>query len=222
MLARLAAASGRVVLTERLLAEVWPEAPAGRTRQGAVAQVVHRLRRLLGDRDGEFIATRPQGYELRIPDVEIDARRRPASHRARPCPSGLRRRGCRDRAAGPGAGSVARGAVCGHRVRRSVRRGRPARCASRRGCGSRRSSLGSMRIWRCAGTGEVIDELAYLIAGDPLYEPWWPRLMLSLDGAGRRADALYTYQRLRTLLVDGLGVGTGAGGPARPSANPRG
>lgn len=207
LLARLAAASGRVVLTDRLLAEVWPDAPpAGRGK--AVAQVVHRLRRLLGDHDGAYIATRPQGYELRVPDVEIDAMvARLLIERGRA------RLACGDPAAAT--------ALLGRAL--DLWRGEPyagVECTDPSGAVARHGAhLSRLRVTALESRidadlalhryGEVIDELAYLIAGDPLYEPWWPRLMLSLDGAGRRADALYTYQRLRTLLVNGLGVEPG-------------
>lgn len=207
LLARLAAASGRVVLTERLLAEVWPEAPpAGRGK--AVAQVVHRLRRLLGDRDGEFIATRPQGYELRVPDVEIDAavaRLLIERGRARlACGDAATATVLLGRALDLWRGEPYAGIECGG----------PSGVVARHGAHLSRLRVTALESRIDADLalrryGEVIDELAYLIAGDPLYEPWWPRLMLSLDGAGRRADALYTYQRLRTLLVDGLGVEPG-------------
>ncbi|NUU24302.1 MAG: AfsR/SARP family transcriptional regulator [Streptomycetaceae bacterium] len=208
LLARLVAASGRVVLTERLLSEVWPgESPA--TRAKAVAQVVHRLRRMLGDPQGVLIATRPQGYELRVPEVEIDA-----------VVAGLLVARGRDRLA---CGDPASAAVLLGRAL-TLWRGEPydgIDCPDPAGpVACHGAQLARLRVTALESRidadlaldrhREVVDELAGLVAAHPLHEPWWPRLMLALDGSGRRADALYTYQRLRVLLVDGLGIEPGA------------
>ncbi|MDI2131476.1 AfsR/SARP family transcriptional regulator [Yinghuangia seranimata] len=207
LLARLTAAAGRVVLTERLLSEVWPgETPA--TRAKAVAQVVHRLRRLLGDRDGVLIATRPQGYELRLPGVEVDA-----VIAGLLVEQGRARLACGD----PEAASALLGealALWRGEPYDGVEFGDPAglvACHSAQLARLRVSALearidADLVLERHRG---VVDELAGLVERDPLHEPWWPRLMLALHGCGRRADALYTYQRLRALLVDGLGIEPG-------------
>lgn len=208
LLARLVAASGRVVLTERLLSEVWPDEPPA-MRAKAVAQVVHRLRRLLGDRHGVLITTRPQGYELRVPDVEIDA-----------IVAGLLVERGRARLA---CGDAASASVLLGRAL-ELWRGEPydgVECSDPAGpVACHGAHLARLRVTALESRidadlalerhRDVIDELSGLVAGNPWHEPWWPRLMLALDGAGRRADALYTYQRLRTLLVDGLGIEPGA------------
>ncbi|WTW94994.1 AfsR/SARP family transcriptional regulator [Streptomycetaceae bacterium NBC_01309] len=207
LLARLVAASGRVVLTERLLSDVWPDEPPA-MRAKAVAQVVHRLRRLLGDRHAVLIATRPQGYELRVPDMEIDA-----------IVAGLLVERGRARLACGDAASAS--ALLGRAL--GMWRGEPydgVECADPAGpVACHGAHLTRLRVTALESRidadlalerhREVVDELSGLVAGNPWHEPWWPRLMLALDGAGRRADALYTYQRLRTLLVDGLGVEPG-------------
>lgn len=53
---------------------------------------------------------------------------------------------------------------------------------------------------------EVIPQLRDLVATHPFREAFWRDLMIALYRSGRQADALETYQRLRKLLVDELGV----------------
>ncbi|MCF2531823.1 AfsR/SARP family transcriptional regulator [Yinghuangia soli] len=207
LLARLAAASGRVVLTERLLTEVWPDEPPA-MRAKAVAQVVHRLRKLIGDRQGVLIATRPQGYELRVPDVEIDA-----VLAGLLVERGRARLACGD----PVGASALLGRALGMwrgDPYDGVDMADPAGPVACHGAHLARLRVTALEARIDADLAldrhrEVVDELSNLIAADPLHEPWWPRLMLALDGCGRRGDALYTYQRLRALLVDGLGIEPG-------------
>jgi predicted ATPase/DNA-binding SARP family transcriptional activator len=54
--------------------------------------------------------------------------------------------------------------------------------------------------------GEVVAELESLVAANPLRERLWAALMTSLYRAGRQADALAAYSRVRRHLVDTLGV----------------
>ncbi|GAB3834624.1 BTAD domain-containing putative transcriptional regulator [Kribbella italica] len=50
------------------------------------------------------------------------------------------------------------------------------------------------------------DELWILTARHPFRESLWHRLLLALAAAGRRAEALEQYERLRVLLLDELGA----------------
>ncbi|MEV6237267.1 BTAD domain-containing putative transcriptional regulator [Lentzea sp. NPDC051838] len=54
--------------------------------------------------------------------------------------------------------------------------------------------------------GVVIAELGALVRQFPLREGLWRRLILAQHRAGRRAEALETYQTLRNVLVEALGV----------------
>ena len=56
---------------------------------------------------------------------------------------------------------------------------------------------------------ELVSELAQLCERHPTRERLWVQLMLALYRCGRQADALRTYQRLRTALVQDLGLEPG-------------
>ncbi|WP_350279097.1 BTAD domain-containing putative transcriptional regulator [Kribbella sp. HUAS MG21] len=62
------------------------------------------------------------------------------------------------------------------------------------------------------GTARFADAVALcksLTTEDPLRETNWARLLVAYRDAGRRADALATYQKARTALVDELGTEPG-------------
>ena len=56
----------------------------------------------------------------------------------------------------------------------------------------------------------LVPELEALVAEHPLRERLWGALMLALYRAGRQAEALHTYQRVRRQLGDDLGIDPGA------------
>ncbi|UJW33895.1 AfsR/SARP family transcriptional regulator [Saccharothrix sp. AJ9571] len=53
---------------------------------------------------------------------------------------------------------------------------------------------------------ELLGELTALVARNPTHEGLHNHLMLALHRAGRRGDAIEVYLRLRTRLVEGLGL----------------
>jgi len=53
---------------------------------------------------------------------------------------------------------------------------------------------------------ELVGELQALVAAHPLRERLWGFRVLALYRAGRQADALRSYQELRQLLTEGLGI----------------
>ena len=57
--------------------------------------------------------------------------------------------------------------------------------------------------------GDAIVELGPLVAEHPLRERFWCQLMLAQYRAGRQGEALRTYQTVRALLVERLGVEPG-------------
>ena len=62
---------------------------------------------------------------------------------------------------------------------------------------------------RLGGAGELIGDLESAVATYPYQEGLWELLITALYRAGRQADALATYQRVRTLLADELGLAPG-------------
>lgn len=61
-----------------------------------------------------------------------------------------------------------------------------------------------------AGAGaELVAEIEGLVADHPFRERLWGQLMLALYRSGRQRDALATYQRARSVLVDELGLEPG-------------
>ena len=62
---------------------------------------------------------------------------------------------------------------------------------------------------RLGNLGEVIGELEAVVAEYPLQEGLWELLIAALYRAGRQADALAAYERVRTHLADELGLDPG-------------
>jgi predicted ATPase/DNA-binding SARP family transcriptional activator len=61
----------------------------------------------------------------------------------------------------------------------------------------------------CGEDVSLCAELEHLVGEHPLRERFWAQLMMSLYRAGRQADALRTYQQLRVLLREELGLEPG-------------
>ncbi len=59
------------------------------------------------------------------------------------------------------------------------------------------------------GAGDLIGDLEAAVAAYGYQEGLWELLITALYRAGRQADALATYQRVRTLLADELGLAPG-------------
>ena len=62
---------------------------------------------------------------------------------------------------------------------------------------------------RLGDAGDVIGELEAAVATYPFQESLWELLITALYRAGRQADALAAYQRVRTQLADELGLDPG-------------
>ena len=56
---------------------------------------------------------------------------------------------------------------------------------------------------------DCVADLEVLVAAEPLRERRWAQLMLALCRSGRQGDALRAFQRVRTTLVEELGVEPG-------------
>ena len=73
----------------------------------------------------------------------------------------------------------------------------------------RRSACLELRVeirMALGGHREVLAELESLVREQPLRERLWGQLMLALYRSGRQSEALRTFQRLRQILADELGI----------------
>ena len=197
LLARLALDAGTRVRVDALLDDLWAD-PAGRnTLQSKVSQ----LRRALGDKD--LVRGSADGYTLVVPGEAVDAVRAVQ----------LAAMSAMARAAGDLASSLAaaqdglalfRGAVlvdAGDWATPHRNRLEEVRLGLLETAMADRVDLG-------AG-GEVVAELGSLVEEYPLREGLWAALITALYRAGRQADALAAYARVRRILAEELGVDPG-------------
>jgi DNA-binding SARP family transcriptional activator len=203
LLAALLVRAGQVVPTDQLVDELWGAHPP-KTAPTQIHGYVLRLRRLLDDRDGRVLATVAPGY--RLADAATDAAEFAAlaerGHQAR-------RDGAHERAAGLLADALAmwRGPAfadvpASDRVAAAAVRLEEERLAAL-----------DARIdadLACGRHTALVAELSLLVGEHPLRERFWQQLMAAQSGAGLRAEALHTYQRVRDVVVEELGVEPGA------------
>ena len=201
LLAALASRVGERVGIDVLVEALWPERPpatARKTLQGHIA----RLRRSLGVR---AIVERSGGYLLDPDTIEIDAQR-----------IAQRLGDARQAIAGGHAGDV----IDVLRESQRAFRGEPYAdvpdAALPAGEVQRLHELNAALIEETVeaelaqGTGQrSIGELEALVQRHPYRERAWGQLMLALYQAGRPADALDAYGRVRMLLAAELGLEPG-------------
>jgi DNA-binding SARP family transcriptional activator len=206
LLAVLLLSPGQPVSTERLISEIWEDRPPARAAN-LVSVYVHRLRRLLGDPEGEALVTRPPGYQLTVAPGALDAQQftdlTAAGRHALAA-------GDADRAAGLLAAALAhwRGPALADVPPSPLVSAEASRLEE-----ARIETL-SLRIeadLACGRAGAVIGELRRLLADHPLREELWALLMRALHAAGRQAEALAEYARAREIISGELGVDPGPG-----------
>jgi DNA-binding SARP family transcriptional activator len=196
VLAALALQPGQVVRTDALVDIVWGDA-AKATAATTLQSHMSHLRRILDDR--RVILARSAGYVLDVgdeaTDVDIAARLIDESG-ARPDPA-EREALLRDAVALWRGQPLADLAglpwfdLHAHRLDQLHLKARDALIDARLELGQHL---------------RVIPELEQLIGQHPHYEQGYGKLMLALYRAGRQADALATYQRLRHILGEDLGL----------------
>ena len=191
LLAYLLLHANEFVPTDRLIDELWGERPtptARKTLQNAISQ----LRRTVGE--GRLV-TEPGGYRFRLDHGELDL------HRF----EDLVEQGRKSGKAEPLRAALAtwRGEPFAN-----VRDEPFAQRAAERLEGARLAVLED-RIDADLAAGldaELVPELERLTAAQPLRERPYGQLMLALYRAGRQADALAAYQRVRKTLSEELGL----------------
>ncbi|MCC3764252.1 winged helix-turn-helix domain-containing protein [Glycomyces sp. TRM65418] len=193
LLARLALEPGRAVSSDALVDALWPAA-APVNAAGALHTQLSRLRRRLGDR----VATEANGYRLTGVAVDLSefeqlaAQTEVASREDAPAV-------VRDRA---------EAALALWRGPSELERHDFAEAVLVR-LAARREAVAALRAdarLRLEGAEAVLAEFAAGHAADPMNEPLAARYMRALAAAGRQAEALAVYDRVRTALADELGV----------------
>ena len=203
LLIRLALDAGVPVRVERLIEDLWGSDGVA-TERNTLQAKVSKLRRALGD--PAVITAAAGGYALEADPGAVDAFEA----------AELGELASRRLAAGDPAVVVD---ICGRAL--AMFRGDVVLP----GAGERdwvvphRANLEEVRVGlledRVAarillGAGrELIGELESLVVRYPVRERLWELLVTALYRAGRQADALATYQRVRTLLSDELGLDPG-------------
>jgi DNA-binding SARP family transcriptional activator len=193
LLALLLLNAGRVVPAEKLIDELWGDAPPA-TAVTALHVYVSGLRKALGD---NAIATRDPGYALDVPPEAIDLHRfqalRAEARRAEPARAA--------RLLGE-ALSLWRGpALADVDLDREAERLEELRLGALEERIDAELALGSHQ--------EVIGELEALVREHPFHERLHRQRMLALYRAGRQADALAAFAEARRIFVDSLGVEPG-------------
>jgi DNA-binding SARP family transcriptional activator len=203
VLATLLLTPNTVVPIGRLIEATWDtEPPATSTKQ--IQNCVSGLRDRLGDADQRIIVTDGPGYRIVVGEDELDLLRftRAAAHARRLAEQGALREGVREiRSAlklwrGPALEGLDGIVLSGRAVRLDEQR-----LDAFERCVDWQLALGQHR--------EIVDELAEAAAEHPLRERVHAQLMLALDRAGRQADALRVFERLRATLVEELGLDPG-------------
>ncbi|MEU6074697.1 BTAD domain-containing putative transcriptional regulator [Micromonospora sp. NPDC047074] len=201
ILAALLLDANRVVPVSRLVEAIWDEHPPTSSVK-VVRNCVSMLRRRLVTA-GEIV-TESGGYLLRVPYDDLDLR--VFADRAQ--------QGRRLAAAGELADAVVHLREALALWRGPAFTGVTGRLieAAAAQLDDQRRSVQEERLAHeltLGGGAELVDEIADLVAAEPLRERAHGQLMLALYRAGRRTEALQAYQRVRRLLVGELGIEPG-------------
>lgn len=194
MLAVLALRANQVTSPEQLLDLVWDESPPASGLR-VIPTYVYRIRQVLPP--GITLDRTTGGYVLRLPPATLDVDRFESLIKA---------------AEQTGDPAQYREALA--LFRDEPLSGLPGNylAGQRRRFVERRDEVLSDRLdLEIAGGGfaDVVPELSVLVAERPLDERFAALLMTALFHSGRRAEALETYTRTRSTLVDELGVEPG-------------
>jgi DNA-binding SARP family transcriptional activator len=199
VLAALALQPARIVSTDRIIDLVWGEA-APATATNTLQSHISYLRRVLGERTA--IVARAPGYVLDLGDEATDVATverliRQADQSADPGEAASHLQAAAALWRGPPLADLA--GLAG--FDRQAQRLEHLLVRARRALIDVRLALGQHAA--------LVPELMELSRQQPLDEHIHGQLMLVLYRAGRQAEALETYQRLRRTLKDDLGIDPG-------------
>jgi predicted ATPase/DNA-binding SARP family transcriptional activator len=197
LLALLLVHANRVVPQDRLLEDLWEGSPP-QSRAATLRPYVHQLRRAL---QVDSLRTRSGGYVLEVKDSEVDA---------------LRFERTVNEVSQVGDASPRWVSL---RLGEALAWWRGQALAGFEDTAWARAEAARLNELRLGAVADVIDarlrlgehamlvpELESLVSEHPLRERLWAQLMLALYLCDRQAEALRAYQRVRTMLVEELGV----------------
>jgi predicted ATPase/DNA-binding SARP family transcriptional activator len=201
ILASLLLEPNRIVSGDRLIDAVWGEIPP-ETARNTIQVYISQLRKRL---PAGALETVPPGYRLVVDPASIDL-----FEFVRLCDEGRSALAAGDAATAAetlcAALGLWRGPALDDLASVPFARTEILRLEELRAAASEDRIDADLALGR---HGELVPELEALIAEYPLRERLRAQLMLALYRAGRQADALSTYQRARTTLVEELGIEPG-------------
>ena len=193
--------SGEPVSTDVLIDELWGGKPPAKAAN-LVSVYVHHLRRLIGDADGQTLATRAPGYQVVLGQGALDADQFAglvaAGRQALTSGSPDRAVELLTEALGLWRGGALADVPSTPLVAAEADRLEASRLEA--------LELRAQANLACGRFAEVLPELRRLLADHPLQERLWALRMRALYGAGRQAEALEVYEQARNKIADELGV----------------
>jgi DNA-binding SARP family transcriptional activator len=209
LLALLAIAGGAYVAVDRIIDELWATEPAARDVKRVQVNVL-RLRRALARAAPalaaqQLVQTRVSGYSLEIEPDDIDAERfaRLVARGRRELTGGDARRAATtlSEALWLWRGEPYADYAYEPFAAAEIRRLEDLRQCAHESWVEAQLALGAHAL--------MAAELGRMLAREPLRERLYALLMVALYRSGRQGDALRTYHRAHTTLVDALGVRPG-------------
>lgn len=191
LLATLLVRAHQVLSVDEIVHELWGDRPP-KTATTQVHGYVLRLRKLLDDRDGRVLTTVAPGYRLVLGPADTDLQAFEAAV---------------ERGEFAGALELWRDTAFADVPPSATVAAEVARLTERRLAALDARVVVDLAAGRHTA---LVGELSQLVEEHPLHERFWQHLMLAQHGSGRQAEALRTYQRVRAVLVDELGVEPGA------------
>lgn len=199
VLADLLVAAGQPVSADRLIDDIWADDPPGNPA-GTLAAKVSQLRRALEDAESggrHLVVSPPPGYRLAA--TEVDALRfRALLATAREADGAEARIRALTEALALWRGPAFADFADAEFTRAAGAQLEEQRLVAVEELAETRLSLGAYR--------EVASELTAFVRANPLRERLRANYLRALYGAGRQAEALDSYEDLRTQLADELGL----------------
>jgi DNA-binding SARP family transcriptional activator len=204
VLALLALHVGTVVSTDRIVEEIWADAPPPSALR-TLHSYVSRLRSMLRTDGQDPLVRREPGYVLELDPADVDAVRFERLVQEAVAALDTEDAEAADRALRAGL-DLWRGEALADFAYE------PFATAEGRRLDERRLEALELRVDVDLTLGrhaQVVAELEALVTGHPYRERFWAQLMVALYRCGRQTDAVAAYGRIRGILVQEQGIEPG-------------